>query len=180
MKSYLKRYYTESDGLSLPPNPYLNDVYKYEWDFTAYPFTRVLMGEAHFESWNHYYKNKKNTGNMIHMELKEDLLLSSNEPILFKDNKTGKIYILQNVIGREKEKALFLSNYWRNYKYNFGHTVPVLKGKDLDLPFVVYKISYDYKLEFSYVQNTEEKNINDYLQVLAFGPNYFCAMLPIV
>ena len=180
MKSYLKRYYIETDGLNLPPNPYLNDVYKYEWDFTAYPFTRVLIGETHFESWNHYYKNKKNTGNTIHRELKEDLLLGSNEPILFKDDKTGKIYILQNVIGREKEKALFLSNYWRNYKYNFGSTPPVLKGKDLDLPFTVYKISYDYKLEFNYVENTEEKNIDDYLQILTFGPNYFCAMLPIV
>jgi hypothetical protein len=180
MKTYLKRYYTESDGLSLPPNPYLNDVYKYEWDFTSYPFTRMLMGEAHFESWNHYYKNKKNTGNTIYEYINSEIILSSNEPILFKDEKTGKIYIVQNVLGREKERSLFLAKYWKDYKYNFGYTAPVLKGKDLDLPFAVYKISYDFKLQFEYVQNTEEINVDDYLQILMFGPNYYAALLPVV
>ena len=43
---------------------------------------------------------------MIYTLFDLELLRDSNEPILFKDEKTGKVYIIQNVQGRDKETAL--------------------------------------------------------------------------
>lgn len=180
LKVYLKRYYVETDGLSLPANPYLNNVYEYEWDFVAHPFTRILIDESHFEAWNLYYKSKKNGGNIINIHINQDILIGSNDPVLFKDEKTGKIYILQNVLGRERERALFLTKHWRDYKFNFGYNCPVLKGKDLDIPYAIYKISNDSKLEFDSIQSSVVGIVDDYLQILTFGPNYYVAMLPLL
>jgi hypothetical protein len=178
LKVYLKRYYTETDGLSLPPNPYLNNVYEYEWDFTPYPHTRILIGQSHFESWAVYYRIKKHTGNLIYTSFDLELLQDSNEPILFKDEKTSKIYIVQNIQGRNKESALNLAEYWRQYKFNFGYNPP--KFKDiLDKPYAVYGITYDNKLELVYVRNIDNESINDYLQILKFGEDYYAALLPI-
>jgi len=175
---YLKRYYVETDGLSLPPNPYLNNVYEYEWDFTPHPHTRVLIGESHFESWIVYYRTKKNTGNIIYNTFDLELLRDSNEPILFKDIKTNKIYVVQNVQGRDKETALNLAEYWKQYKFNFGYNPPKFKNI-LSNPYVVYGVTYDYKLELEYVRNITEESQNDYLQVLHFENDYYAALLPI-
>jgi hypothetical protein len=175
---YLKRYYVETDGLSLPPNPYLENVYEYEWDFTPHPHTRVLIDETHFESWVVYYKNKKNTGNMIYTLFDLDLLRDSNEPILFKDEKSSKVYIIQNVQGRDKETALNLAEYWKQYKFNFGYSPPKFKDV-LQKAYVVHGITYDYKLDLEYVRNIKEETAEDYLQVLHFENDYYAAMLPI-
>jgi hypothetical protein len=77
------------------------------------------------ESWNSYYRVKKNTGNTIYTRINKELIMSSAEPILFKDENNGKMYIIQNVKGRIKEKALFLSNHWKEYKFNFGYDPPI-------------------------------------------------------
>ena len=178
LRSYLKRYYTDFDGLSLPPNPYLNNVYEYEWDFKPHPHTRVLIGQNHFESWNSYYRVKKNTGNIIYTRINKDLIMSSAEPILFKDENNSKMYIIQNVKGRIKEKALFLSNHWKEYKFNFGYDPPVeefLSSKT----YAVYDITYDNKLNFRYGRNIDAEGSDDYLQVLEFEDGYFAALLPI-
>jgi hypothetical protein len=178
LKVYLKRYYTDFDGLSLPPNPYLNNVYEYEWDFKPHPHTRVLIGQNHFESWNTYYRVKKNTGNIIHTKINKNMLIGSYEPIIFKDEKTSKIYIIQNVYGRDKETALNLAEYWKQYKFNFGYSPP--KFKDiLQKSYAVYGVTYDYKLDFEYVRNITEETTSDYLQVLHFENDYYAAMLPI-
>lgn len=178
LKVYLKRYYTDFDGLSLPPNPYLNNVYEYEWDFKAYPHTRVLIGQNHFESWNTYYRVKKNTGNIINTKINKNMLIGSYEPIIFKDENTSKMYIIQNVKGRLKEKALFLSNYWKTYKFNFGYDPPI-DDEVSSKTYAVYDITYDDKLSFRYARNVKPEGSKDYLQVLEFEEGFFAALLPI-
>jgi hypothetical protein len=107
-----------------------------------------------------------------------DLLRDSNEPILFKDEKTSKVYIIQNVQGRDKETALNLAEYWKQYKFNFGYSPPKFKDV-LQKPYVVYGITYDYKLDLEYVRNITEETTSDYLQVLHFENDYYATMLPI-
>lgn len=178
IKVYLKRYYTDFDGLSLPPNPYLNNIYEYEWDFKPHPHTRVLIGQNHFDSWNAYYRVKKNTGNLINTRINKNMLIGSYEPIIFKDENTSKIYIIQNVKGRLKEKALYLSNYWKTHKFNFGYDPPV--DEDINSKtYAVYDITYDDKLNFRYARNVNSESSRDYLQVLEFEEGFFAALLPI-
>lgn len=178
--SYLKRYYTDTDGLSLPPNPYLNNVFEYEWDFSPHLNTRVLISSNHFDSWYNYYKNKKLSGNIIQESIDDELLLSTKEPIFFKDVRTNKIYIIQNVFGREKEKALFVSNHWKNTKFNYGYNSPPADEMVLAKPYVVYNITYTKQLEMKYAENISSDSTNNYLQILVFGTNYYAALLPLL
>jgi hypothetical protein len=178
LKVYLKRYYTDFDGLSLPPNPYLNNVYEYEWDFKAHPHTRVLIGQNHFEAWNAYYRVKKNTGSIVYTRINKDMIMNSAEPILFKDENTSKIYVIQNVKGRLKEKALFLSNHWKEYKFNFGYDPPIDEEASAKT-YAVYGITYDDKLYLQYARNLKEESSKEYLQVLEFDPGFFAALLPV-
>jgi hypothetical protein len=48
---YIAIYYKSVDGLSLPPEPYLSDIFKYEWDFISREQNRILIGENHLQRW---------------------------------------------------------------------------------------------------------------------------------
>lgn len=178
IRIFLKRYYIETDGLSIPPNPYLNDVYEYEWDFTPRPHTRILIGETHFESWNNYYKNKKEKTNEIKLSISPEGLYNNFEPFLYKDIKTSKLYIIQNVKTGLLEKALFLCNHWRKYKFNFGMNPPI-EEELKEEPYAVYGLSVDNKIILDYVRNIKDAS-KEYFQVLFLGNNYYMAMLPLL
>jgi hypothetical protein len=169
VKAYIKRYYVETDGKSYPPNPYLDNIYEYEWDFTPHAHTRVLIGESHFESWNRYYKIKKNTGNIINTEIKTEILLQiGSDPYLFKGINTDKIFIIQNVLGKEKERALFLCKYWKDNKFNFGYDGIFIKDEkysQLDVRMKSWlefrrriQVQVPWKIDFIYLQRIQIKS----------------------
>ena len=137
-----------------------------------------MIGQNHFEAWNAYYRVKKNTGSIIYTRINKDMIMNSAEPILFKDENTSKIYVIQNVKGRLKEKALFLSNHWKEYKFNFGYDPPIDEEAS-SKTYAVYGITYDDKIFLQYARNLKEESSKEYLQVLEFEEGFYAALLPV-
>jgi len=103
------------------------------------------------------------------------------EPYLYVEKSTGKIFIIQSVVGGDLGIALFVCKNWQKEHENCGFDTK--ESASLDLPFVVYSISVTQTLK-PFIDNSQgEKN---YYFVLAYmfnedgEPNRFAAMLPLI
>lgn len=172
---YLKRYYTETDGLSLPPDPYIKDIFNYEWDFKTYNQNRVLIGNTHLKRWTDIHKKKFKGSNQIVLELKPELL-DTEEPFLYHDTKTMKMYLVQTVSEGSMKRAVSCSAEWRKTRTNLGHYISDELYDISELEYVVYNISPTYSIIESEYYNFEDETITDYLCVLEYNNNYIALL----
>ena len=180
VKAYLKRYYTETDGLSLAPNKYLQGVFEYEGDFTQYLNSRVIIGKEHLENWKKQRKLGISSEVKIYKDLSKSSLLLQEEPFLYMDEskKNKPVYIIQNVKGGSKNKALYVAKIWRDSKYNLGYDVMESDDVESIVPTVINIITPSYKIVYAAQENFEEKT-KDYIQIVYNKlSGYYHAMLP--
>jgi hypothetical protein len=153
---YLANYYKETDGLSLPPNPYLTDVFKYEWDFSHKDITnRILIGEDHLKQWIKLRDNTYKGELQIYRELsKEKLENEIDIPFLYEHQK--KIFLIQHVKEGNFTRALNCGDVWNRKKFNKGYDSSLIPV-DRFIPHIIYDVSLTYQLFL----NDENIKLND-------------------
>lgn len=181
----LKRYYTLTDGLSLPPAKYLENVYEYEEDFTKYFNSRLIIGSDHLEMWRKQRKSNISSESIIYKDLTKKSLLTQEEPFLYMmESMTGesKIYLIQNIKTGSKLRASVICNNWIEKKYNLGYIVndeEVEKIEDEKFETAIYVINPSYKIVYAAQENIST-NTTEYIQLLYDTDGYYHAMLPLV
>ena len=95
----------------------------------------------------------------------------NNEPYLYQA-PDGHIYLIQNVIEGNFNRALFVSNLWRTYKVNSGFTSPEIEEDITD--YVIYGISLANTIVP--IENRAGES-TDFLSILQYNSQSHAAML---
>lgn len=153
----------------------IQGMYREASDFITQPFTVILVGERDLQAW---LKSLKRVG-FRNVMIREQLDISyglSDEPYLFM-NADGKIYLIQNVLGGDRLRALGVTQEWTRSKKNPGYQGEPLDENETLPPHVVYGISTAATpIPIEDLSNGAEV----FLQLLSYGSNRYAAMLPIL
>ncbi len=176
---YLEKYYSETDGLNLAPNPYLTGIFEYEWDFKKYENNRILIGVDHLRTWmNIHSKNYKGELN-IHSELKSDMFGNIIEPIIYRQNT--RMYLIQNVVDGNFNKALKCGKIWLENQFNIGFEELDVKLYDFDdkkfIPYLIYSISGSNELIITSNEDNKTNDDEKFISLIRFTDNSYCALL---
>ncbi len=176
---YLEKYYTETDGLNLEPNPYLTGIFEYEWDFKKYENNRILIGLDHLKTWmNIHLKNYKGELN-IQNELKSDMFGNIIEPIIYRQN--NKMYLIQNVIDGNFSKALKCGKVWLENQFNIGFEELDSKLYEYidnkNIPYLIYSISGSNDLIVTSNEDNKTNNEDNFVSLIRFTDNSYCSLL---
>ena len=176
---FLKKY----DYERKPRNPVIPTViYRHdisEEDFQTLRRVAIFTDEGDMRTWLNTLDKLSYKNILI-----EDKLNISNalrtEPYLY-NGPSGNIYLIQNVIGGDRVRAINVGYYWYLQKINLGHTAPEYDsgtGTEANLPvYVVYGISP--ALAPILTENHAGES-TQYLQVLSYGSGQYAAMLPLL
>lgn len=186
MYKLLKRYYTLTDGLSLAPEKYLENVYEYEEDFEKYFNSRIIIGSDHLDMWKKQRKSNIGTEVIIYKDLTKKSLLTQEEPFLYlMESMSGmsKIYLIQNIKTGSKLRATAVCKKWNVSKYNLGYIIndeEVEAISEEKFETVIYNINPSNKIVYYKQENITSKT-TDYIQLLYdMVSGYYHAMLPLV
>jgi len=146
-------------------------------DFTTQRRVAVFTDEGDMRTWFNTL-DKLSFKNIII----EDTLNISNalrtEPYLY-SAPTGNIYLIQNVMGGDKSRAINVTYNWYLYKLNLGHKSPEFDTDKLgQFPVhVIYGISP--AMAPTVIENHAGES-TQYLQILSYGSMQHAAMLPLL
>jgi hypothetical protein len=177
---YLEKYYSETDGLSLAPNPYLTGIFEYEWDFKKYENNRILIGVDHLKTWvDIHSKNYKGELN-IQNELKTEMFGNIVEPIIYRQNT--RMYLIQNVVDGNFNKALKCGKIWLDYKFNIGFEELEIKFYDFEenkryIPHLIYSISGSNELIVTSNNDDKTNGEEKYVSLIRFTDNSYSVLL---
>jgi hypothetical protein len=176
LKVYLKRYYTETDGLSLEPNPYLSNIFEYEWDFKSYKFNKVLIGDTHLDQWINNKLQISDNGVRVHSQIEPNDVMDSKIPILYNDivNSVKRMYLVQSVEDGVFENALQCGYNWITKKLNTGYETKF--SLNLSIPHVIYDITKSYSIFISSEENDNRDGSESYVSLVRNG-NFYAALL---
>lgn len=106
----------------LPPAhiEFLDNFYETETDFNNVPNSKIFMNEKDLTAWLLSLKSSQNYSRYFNIRDKIEAGMGfSPDPYMYEDND-GKIYIIQNVVGGTKAKALAVSQTWYQFRVNIG------------------------------------------------------------
>ena len=151
----------------------ISGLYETEEDFTPQNYTAIFVGEEHMRSWLNSIS--RIDYNSIIIRNKLDLSLGLiEEPYLYQD-EDDRIYLIQNVISGQFERAITVADNWLHQSYNLGYSAPLFDTQSEDIPpYVIYGISKSNSL---IIINDKTNNTQPFLELLSYGVNQFAAML---
>lgn len=160
-------------NMKIPTVIHYTDITEEDFDHSGR--VAIFIGEASMRTWLSSLDKLSFKNIIIENELSISNALRT-EPYLY-NAPTGNIYMIQNVIGGDRLRALNVAYNWYVNKTNLGHT-----GKEFEDPqnvpvFVVYGISP--ALAPVIIENHAGES-NQYLQLLSYGSGQFGAMLPLL
>jgi hypothetical protein len=129
----------------MPPEDieYIIGYYQLESDFKEVEFAKVLITEKELNAWLASLKSSQNYNQYYNIHDKIEVAMAfSSDPYLYKDTD-GKIYIIQNVLGGNKEKALSIASEWSRTKINIGFDPQPLTAF---VPHMIYGVSQSSNL----------------------------------
>ena len=130
MKMYVKEHSKELEKVPIS----INRKHLTEEDFISYSGVALFLNEYDMKTW------LKSLDKVPEILNKLDLSLATKtDPYMHLDPE-GHIYLVQNVMGGNIEKALNICHYWNKYKVNPGFESH--DYDELEVPkYVVYEIS---------------------------------------
>lgn len=141
MLGMLKDYSNLRYGMPPPVIEFINNYFESETDFMSVPYSRIFIGEKELKAWLTSLKSSQHYSHYYNIRQKIDLILSYKpDPFIYKDVEDGKIYIIQNVLGGSRAKALTVSHEWYFNKVNIGHDPASLIAEET-VPYMIYGIS---------------------------------------
>ena len=131
---------------------YIAGYYQLESDFATVPFSKIFITEKELNAWVASLKSSQNYSQYYNIhDTVEVTMAFSSDPYLYRDTD-GKIYIIQNVLGGNKQKALAIATQWARTKINIGFdSQPLLDF----VPHMIYGVSQSANLIPIY-DNTKE------------------------
>lgn len=116
----LMDYHVLHIGLPVSPQNFIINFYETEKDFLQVPNSSIFLSEHDLSSWLFSIATYKNYIRNFSIKTKIDATLGfTPNPYLYQD-EDGKIFIIQNILGGNKAKALSVATGWFNYKINLG------------------------------------------------------------
>ena len=124
----------------MPPEQigFIDNFYENESDFVDIPNSKIFINEKDLTAWILSLKSSQNYSRYFNIRRKIEIAMGfSPDPYMYQDDD-GKIYIIQNVVGGGKSKAMAVAYTWANYKVNIGSEPSPL---DIDPVHMIYGIS---------------------------------------
>lgn len=106
----------------MPPEQieFLDNFYENESDFVDIPNSKIFINEKDLTAWMLSLKSSQNYSRYFNIRRKVEIAMGfSPDPYMYQD-EDGKIYVIQNVVGGTKAKALAVAHTWYNYRVNIG------------------------------------------------------------
>lgn len=162
---------------------FIKSFFQSEHDFNQTPNALVFLGEDKFNLWLESIKMSQKYNKYFNIYTKIKPSMSKNLNPYIYQNENGKYYIIQNVVGGTKEKALEVARIWFEYNYNIGSNPIVSEGIPIH---IVYCISPNLTL-IPIEDNTN--NLEPYVEILYYGTpidkfaqrnNPYAAMLELI
>lgn len=104
-----------------PAHPeFIENFYETESDFIDIPNSKIFMNEKDLTAWLLSLKSSQNYSRYFNIRRKVEIAMGfSPDPYMYQD-EDGKVYIIQNVIGGTKAKAMAVANTWAQFRVNIG------------------------------------------------------------
>ena len=106
----------------MPPEAieFIDNFYEKESDFVDVPNSKVFINEKDLIAWLISLKSSQNYSRYYNIRRKVEIAMGfSPDPYMYQD-EDGKIYIIQNVVGGTKSKAIAVANTYYQYRVNIG------------------------------------------------------------
>jgi hypothetical protein len=178
---FLRRDYILNDGLhpeETAPITHLDGYYVNDDDFEKKNQAVVFTNSSHLKSWISYHRQMKSDRGTI-IPIFETLDLSAtlyNEPYIFRDKETSKIYMIQNVKDGDINRAYAVAAKWRIQGINSGFETP--PEPHAQFPYSISGILVDGNV-YPLIDHTQGGT--DYFQYLKYNKNdMYAAMLPLL
>jgi len=149
----------------IPPEhiEFIDNFYETESDFLDVPNSKLFMNEKDLTSWLSSLKSSQNYSRFFNIRRKIEIAMGfSPDPYLYQD-ENGKIYIVQNVVGGSKAKALAVANTWYQYHVNIGSEPAPLDIIPIHMIYGISPASILIPIE----DNTNGSNV--FLRLLYYG-----------
>lgn len=151
--------------IGAPPAPatLINHYYENANNFDTQPHTKVFVGERDFEAWIQSLQASQNYSKYYNIRLKIDIEMGASlDPYLYQE-ADGSIYLVQNVIGGIRSKALSVAETWNEMQVNIGPDPIPLD----DIPIhMIYGISSSGSM-IPIEDNTHDQDL--FLKLLYYG-----------
>lgn len=191
MKLYMKRIYTVNEGLSIPPENGISDIFTDESDFISHPKQLILSNNEKLVKWEDYYRREAEDTFIMYNNINMNFMFNSEPYIcsyieMNKPNPLTYIFLIQNTRNKNINSALYLCTTWNDKKYNIGSGVSVPADFSDDLSYIVFGITKSQRISPIRIRNAENSSEEnkfdpdvDYLYVLEYTKNDYAAMLPL-
>ena len=147
------------------PAKYIDNYYDTETDFKTGSYEKLFMNDMDMNAWLTSLKGYVYQNRVYNLHRNVDSKMKTiTDPYIYED-KYGKIYIIQNVIGggNSKNRALNIVENWNINHINLGYdTDPLLTQP----PHIIYGISSDFSLVPIFDQSN---NHPDPLKIFYYG-----------
>lgn len=99
---------------------FIEGYYETESDFIQHPNSKIFLSDTDLNSWLTSLKSSQNYSRFFNIRQKIEIAMGfTPDPYIYQD-EDGKIYIVQNVVGGSKAKALAVASTWAQYRVNIG------------------------------------------------------------
>lgn len=134
-------------------------------DFRQRSNTIIIIGPENFKEWLMEQQRLQHPFSLVHNKLNIQFQNYTN-PYLYYDEPLNRYYIIQNVTGGNKGRALAVAAEWYHTHNNPGPTATPL-GDISSIPYVVYGISgVTYHL---FVKEDHTNQTSEYIQIIEYG-----------
>jgi hypothetical protein len=142
---------------------FIDNFYESERDFKQVMFSKLFLSTNDLQSW---LQTMTSQNVVKHFTIKykiENTMNDIKEPFIYQD-EDEKLFIIQNVIGGNREKALTVADIWNKNKINIGYedALPI----ETEVSHMVFTISPSYRL---LPIDDKTKGATRYLSLLYFG-----------
>lgn len=99
---------------------FIENFYETESDFMDVPNSKIFLNEKDLTAWLLSLKSSQNYSRYFNIRRKIEIAMGfSPDPYMYQD-EDGKIYIIQNVVGGSKAKAISVAHTWYQFRVNIG------------------------------------------------------------
>lgn len=136
----LKDFANLHDGIPPTQQEFIEGYYETENDFKEVFNAKLFINEKDLNAWMLSLKNSQNYSRYFNIRQKIEIAMSfTPDPYLYQDSD-GKIYLIQNVIGGVRAKAMAVAKNWHDHRVNIGYEPGPLNEDEFPIN-MIYGIS---------------------------------------
>lgn len=170
----LSEYKRVVDGLTISKPKTIERLYTFDSDFHRDDRTILFLKDKNYRFWRNQNLNQDFNSYIIE-KLTYDII-DKKDPIIYRDNESGKMYIIQNVFKGDIKSAYKVSVFWSKFLINLGYDVE--NEENIEYGFRIYSISIDGGLieTSNYLSDNDQKS-DKALMILDYGYDKFASIL---